>query len=146
MRSPSRDLGVDLEPVARVEGQDLGAGAGLEAGGAGRVVGVGVGADDPADAIAAAADDGVEVGVVVGPGVDHGDLVDADEVGVGAGAGHDAGVGGDDAPDQRAEGPGDAGHQRLGRRRLGVGIDDLRRLSDAASGLLPRVGLGPAAR
>ena len=52
---------VDLEVVAGVEGEHLGAGAGLEAGDAGGVVGVGVGADDPADAVAAAAGDGVEV-------------------------------------------------------------------------------------
>ena len=59
---------VDLEAVARVEGEHLGAGALLEAGHAGEVVDVGVGADDPADAVAAAAGDGVEVRRVVGPG------------------------------------------------------------------------------
>src|SRR5690606_18108674 len=55
-----------------------------EAGRAGRVVLVGVGQQDPADAVAAAAGDGVEVGVVGRAGVDDGDLVDADQVGVGA--------------------------------------------------------------
>jgi hypothetical protein len=40
---------------------------------------------DPADAIAPAAGDGVEVGGIVGARVDHDDLVDADQVGVGAG-------------------------------------------------------------
>ena len=79
-------------PSPRSERQDLGAGALLEARGAGRVVGVGVGEQDPADAVAAAAGDGVEVGVVVGPGVDDDDLVDADQVGVGARAGHHARV------------------------------------------------------
>ena len=100
---------VDLEAVARVEGEHLGAGALLQAGHAGEVVDVGVGAGDPADAVAAAAGDGVEVLGVVGPGIDHDDLVDADEVGVGAGAGHQARVVGDDAPHQRAQ---RAGHAR----------------------------------
>ncbi len=99
----------------------LGAGAGLAARRRRGVVGVGVGADDPADAVAAAAGDGVEVPGVVGPGVDHHDLVDADEVGVGAGAGHLPGVGGDDAPDHGAERAGHPVHQR---RPL---VDDLGR-------------------
>ena len=75
---------------------------------------MGVGAHDPADAVAAAAEDGVEVAVVVGTGVDDDDLVDADEVGVGAGAGHHAGVGRQDPAHQRRERRGDAGHERLG--------------------------------
>ena len=109
---------VDGEAVARVEGQHLGAGAGLEAGDAGGVVGVGVGADDPADAVAAAAGDGVEVAGVVGPGIDHHDLVDADEVGVGARAGHHPRVGGHDAPHQRAQRAGHAVDERLAAPRL----------------------------
>ena len=51
-----------------------------QTGGAGRVVGVGVGARDPADAVAAAARDRVEVGVVVRARIDDHDLVDADEL------------------------------------------------------------------
>ena len=54
---------------------------------------------------------------VVGTGVDHDDLVDADEVGVGARAGHQPGVVGDDAPHQRAQRAGHAGHDRLRLRR-----------------------------
>ena len=59
--------------------------------GAGRVVGVRVREQHPADALAhRRADDGVDVAGVVGAGVDHRDLVDADEVGVGAGPGERA--------------------------------------------------------
>ena len=108
MTSPSPSGAVDLEAVAGVEGQHLGAGALLEPGGAGEVVDVGVGADDPADAVAAAAGDGVEVGGVVGAGVDDHDLVDADQVGVGARPGHEARVVGDDAAHERAQGAGHA--------------------------------------
>ena len=61
MLSPSPSGSVDLEAVAGVEGEHLGAGALLEAGDAREVVDVGVGADDPPDAVAAAAGDGVEV-------------------------------------------------------------------------------------
>ena len=89
----------------------------LRPGGAGRVVGVGVGADDPTDAVAAATGDGVEVVGVVGPRIDDDDLVDAHEVGVGAGPGHHPGVGGDDATHQRAERAGHAVDQRRARRR-----------------------------
>ena len=49
---------------------------------------------------------------VVGTRVDHRDLVDADQVGVGARAGHHARVGRDDAAHQRAQGAGHARHQR----------------------------------
>ncbi len=107
----------------RDEGEHLGAGALLEARGAGRVVLVGVGEHDPADAVAAAAGDGIEVLVVGWARIDHRDLVDAHEVGVGAGAGHDPGVGGEDAPHQRAEGPRHA-HDHLRRRRSFGGLGD----------------------
>ena len=52
---------IDLEPVTGVEGEHLGAGALAQARHAGEVIDVGVGAGDPADAVAAAPRDGVEV-------------------------------------------------------------------------------------
>ena len=85
----------------------------LQAGRAGGVVLVGVGEQDPADAVAAAAGDGVEVGVVAGPGVDDRDLVDADQVGVGAGAGHHPRVRCHDAADHGRQGAGHAVDERL---------------------------------
>ncbi len=130
LRSTSR-------PSRASERQDLGAGARLQAGRTRRVVGVGVGAHDPADAIAAAAGDGVEVLGGVGTRVDHRDLVDADQVGVGARAGHHARVGRDDAPHQRAQRPGDARHQRRRGCRLLIGIDRLRRLTPRHGHLPP---------
>ena len=66
--SPSRELPVDVEPVAVGEREHLRAGPLLQAGDAGRVVGVGVRGEDPADAVAAAAGDDVEVPVVGRPG------------------------------------------------------------------------------
>ena len=107
-------------PARRPEGQDLGAGALLEADGAGGVVLVGVGEQDPADAVAAAAGDGVEVGGVAGTGVDDRDLVDADQVGVGAGAGHHPRVLGHDAPDHGRQGAGHAVDDGLGGADGGV--------------------------
>ena len=116
------DATIDLEAVAVAERHHLGAGALLEAGGAGRVVRVGVGAHDPADAIAAAPDDGVEVGVVVGTGIDDHDLVDADQVGVGARPGEHARVRRQDAPSERAERLGDAGDELLDDRLVLVAV------------------------
>ena len=84
MRVAVDEVAVAHQAVAVGERQDLGAGALLEAGGPRRVVGVGVGAQDPPDAAAAGRGDGVEVLGVVGTRVDDRDLVDADQVGVGA--------------------------------------------------------------
>ena len=130
MRKPSLMRVSTSRPSFEREGQDLGAGALLEPGRAGRVVGVGVGAQDPADAIATAAGDGVEVRRVVGTRVDHRDLVDADEVGVGAGAGHDPGLGATMRRTKRAQGAGHTGHQRRRRSRC---LFDL--VSTGSSGL-----------
>ena len=98
---------------------------------------MGVGADDPTDAVAAAAGDGIEVAGVVGAGVDDRDLVDADQVGVGAGAGHHPRVGRHDPAHQRAQGPGHAGDERRWRRDLGVRIDHFRRLATGHGFHLP---------
>src|SRR5690606_3344846 len=94
---PFDGVAVHQVPVAHqavpvVEGQDLGTGALLEPRCTGRVVRVGVGAEDPADAVATRGRYGIEVGFVGGAGVDHCDLVYADHVAVGAGSGHDARV------------------------------------------------------
>ena len=79
----SDDRAVLVEPLA--EREHLGAGGLHEPGGARRVVGMRVGEQHPAHPLAhRRADDRVDVALVVGPGVDHRDLVDADEVGVGA--------------------------------------------------------------
>jgi hypothetical protein len=65
---------------------------------------MGVGDEDPADAAGAGLDHLVEVLLmVVRPGVDHGQVVGADQVGVGAGSGHDARVVGQHAPHERAQ-------------------------------------------
>ena len=98
------------------ERDDLGAGRLHEPLGAGRVVGMGVRKEHPADAFAhRRADDGVDVLLRVGAGVDHGDLVDAHEVRVRAGTRHRARVRGDDAAHERRQRAGDArrhvGHQ-----------------------------------
>jgi hypothetical protein len=114
-----RHRAVDGERVPAVEAEHLGAGALLQAGRPGRVVAVGVRAEDPPDPVATAAGDGVEVRRVVGPGIDDGDLVDADEVGVGPGAGHHPRVGRDDPPHHRAEGACNPGDE-LGQRGLGI--------------------------
>ncbi|MEZ5207214.1 MAG: hypothetical protein R2690_09635 [Acidimicrobiales bacterium] len=110
------ELAVGLHAALGREGQDLGAGAGLERLGAGGVVRVVMGEGDPADAITAAADDGLEVRLVLDGRVDHDHLVDADEVGVGARTGEHVGVGRHDASHHGAQGSGDAGIERLGRR------------------------------
>ena len=94
---------IGREPVAFVEADDLCARAILQPHRPGRVVGMGVGDDDPADAIAAACGHGVEVAGVVRTRVDDGDLVDAHQVGVGARARHQPGVGGEDPPHERAD-------------------------------------------
>ena len=89
---------------ALAERQDLGAGGLHQPGGAGRVVGMGVGEQHPPHPLPhRRADDGVDVALVVGSGVDHRDLVDADEVGVRTRPGERARVRGHDAAHQRRE-------------------------------------------
>ena len=68
-----------------------------------------------------AAGDGVEVGGVVRARVDDRDLVDADQVGVGARPGHHPGVAAEDPADQLAQGIGDVGDERRAGRLVGVG-------------------------
>src|SRR5205085_10473407 len=86
---------------------DLGAGRLLQAADPGAVVNVVVGDDDPPHPFPhGGADDGVDVAGIVGPGVDDGHLVDTDQVGVGARAGHEARVGSDDPAHQWGEGAG----------------------------------------
>ena len=80
---------------------------------AGGVVGVGVGADDPADAVAAAAGDGVEVRLVVGTGVDHRRSRRCRPGRCSCRAGHHPRVVGHDAAHQRAERARHAVHDRL---------------------------------
>ena len=116
MTSPSpiarsmRDGRVLVEALA--EGQHLGAGGLRQARGPGRVVGVRVGEQHPAHALLhRRADDGVDVALVVGTGIDHRDLVDADEVGVGARAGEGPRVGRDDAAHERRERAGHPGSE-----------------------------------
>ena len=104
-RAVEPDLALAL---AAVERQDLGPGPLLEAHGAGRVVLVGVRQQDPADAVAAAARDRVEVLGIARAGVDHCDLVDAHEVRVGPRTRHDPRVAGDDPPHHRGQGAGHA--------------------------------------
>ena len=77
---------------------------------------------------------------VVGSGVDDRDLVDADQVGVGAGAGHQPRVGGHDPTHQRAQGSGHAGDERRWRRHLVVRIDHFRRLATGHGFHLPVSG------
>ena len=85
-------------------GEHLGARGLHQAGGARRVVGMGVGEQHPAHPLLhRRADDGVDVALVVGTGVDDRDLVDADEVGVGAGPGEGTRVGGDDPAHERRQ-------------------------------------------
>ena len=104
------DRGVLVEALA--VGEHLGAGRLHQSGGAGRVVGMGVGEQHPAHPLLhRRADDGVDVALVVGTGVDHRDLVDADEVGVGAGAGERTRVRRHDPADERRQRARDAGSQ-----------------------------------
>ena len=111
-----RDLGV---------GEHLGAGRLHEALGARRVVGMGVGEQHPAHPLAhRSADDRVDVLRVVGTRVDHRDLVDADEVGVGPRAGHRPRVRRHDPAHQRRE------RARHARREVGHQADP--RLRSAA--------------
>ena len=112
---------IDGQPIARVERHHLGTGALLEAGDAGGVVAMRVRAGDPADAVAAAPGDGIEVGGVVGPGIDHHDLVDPHQVGVRARTGHRTRIVGHDAPHERAQGAGHASDEGGTRFGLGVG-------------------------
>ena len=68
------------------------------------MIGVGVGDEDPLDPARPGRGHRVEMLlVVVGPRVDDGDVVGADEVGVGTGAGHHAGIVGQHPPHQGAE-------------------------------------------
>ena len=102
--------------VALRERHDLGAGRLHQPLGAGGVVGMCVREEHPPDALAhRRPDDGVDVLLRVGAGVDHGDLVDAHEVRVRAGTRHRARVRGDDAAHERRQRAGDArrhvGHQ-----------------------------------
>ena len=84
-RSPSTEpaigregqvVGVEVVPLGAggggPEAQHLGSGGGRQAGRQGRVVDVGVGDHHPTEAVADRGQEGVEVGVVVGPGVDDG--------------------------------------------------------------------------
>ena len=124
MRSPSTDArGRSRRPSRASKASTSAPVRAASAGGARGVVGVGVGAQDPADAVAAAAGDGVEVAGVVGARIDDGDLVDADEVGVRARARHHARVGRQDRDGRDGEHGGrDAGRRGgLGEpeRRLG---------------------------
>ncbi len=69
--------------------------------GSGPMIRMGVGQDDPADALAhRGAHDGVDVALIVGPGIDDGDLVDPHQIGVGTGAGERPGVGRHDPANQ----------------------------------------------
>ena len=88
------------------------------------VVGVRVGEDHPADAfLHRRADDGVDVGLHVGAGVDHRDLVDPDEVRVRPRPGERSRVRRDDAPHEGRQRARDArrevGHQAVVFRRSG---------------------------
>ena len=77
--------------------EDLGARGLHQPRGAGRVVGMRVGEHHPAHPLPhRRADDGVDVALVVGTGVDDRDLVDPHEVGVRAGPREGTGIGGDD--------------------------------------------------
>ena len=94
------DRGVLVDALA--VGEHLGTGCLHESFGSGRVVGVGVREDHPSHPFAhGRSHDGVDVGLVVGPGVDHRDFVDPHQVRVGAGARERPRVGRHDAPDER---------------------------------------------
>ena len=96
------DVGVLVEALA--VGEHLGAGGLHQPRGAGRMVRVRVREQHPAHPFShRRADDGVDVALVVGSGVDDRDLVDPHEVGVGARTGERAGVRGDDAAHERRQ-------------------------------------------
>ena len=95
------------------------------------------------------ADDRVDVAGVVGTRIDDRDLVDADEVRVGAGAGERAGVRGDDAAHERRERARDAGRQvghvnpSAGRALVERGVVEPRRRSRSASSIMSRASIQP---
>ena len=106
----------DGEAVAGTEGQHSRSGLGGDLGGGRPVVEVRVGAHDATDAAASGGHDGGDVAGVGRAGVEHGHVVVADQVGVGAGTGHRSRVGSQDAADQRREARRHADLQRIGVR------------------------------
>ncbi len=110
---------VGREPVTGGIAQARRSGSVSQAGCPRSVVGVGMGHEDPADPSTAGVRHSIEVGGIVWSRIDDGELVGAQQVCVGAGTGHHAGVG-----------RGDAHHPRC--HRLGLFVDQrggLRRLS-----------------
>ena len=75
--------------------------------GAGMVF-VGIGDENPPDELAATADDGIEVTLVVRTWIDNSDLIDADHVGIGAEASTGTGIHRKNTTSHRAESAGDA--------------------------------------
>ena len=112
---------------------DRRAGALLQRPGEGRVVDMGVGDEDMGDGVAAERrHQGVEMAVDHRPGIDHGHLAVADDIGAGAVKGESAGIGRHDAPDQRRNV--DAFARRLVGRAVEGNLDGHSALSTARAG------------
>jgi hypothetical protein len=81
----------------RAHGCNLRAGQGLEPGGARRVIEMGMGTQNPTDPVRTGREDGVHVGYIIRAGINDNQLPGPNQVSIGSGARHHAGVGCDDS-------------------------------------------------